>query len=156
MIIKLPTMEQHEIKNLIQNQILCRIAFKGTKYPYIAPFQYVYLNGTLYFQFTDYGKKMRLLEKDDRVCVEIEKFQPDLSEYYFVSLRGNLNIVKDPTEREVVIKKMAEEGRKKLSTTFLAAHGLNIKEGWASFTPEKPLVIMKLENITEEIGIKSP
>jgi nitroimidazol reductase NimA-like FMN-containing flavoprotein (pyridoxamine 5'-phosphate oxidase superfamily) len=82
MIVKLPTMESREIKNLIQNQILCRIAFKGTEYPYIAPFQYVYIKGTLYFQFTDYGKKMKLLEKDNRICVEIEKFQPNLSEYY--------------------------------------------------------------------------
>jgi hypothetical protein len=67
-----------------------------------------------------------------------------------------LKVVKDPTEREVVIRKMAEEGRKKLSTNFLAAHGLNKTEGWSSFTPEKPLVIIKLESVTEEIGIKSP
>ena len=114
MIIKLPQMETEEIKTLLHTQILCRIAFKGIKYPYIAPFQYVYMNQTLYFHFTDYGRKMKLLESDNRVCVEIEKLQPDLSEYNFVSLRGNLNVVEDPEERAKVIEKMREGGRQKL------------------------------------------
>ena len=39
-------------------------AFKGVKYPYIPPFQHVMLDGVLYFHFTDYGKKMKLIEKD--------------------------------------------------------------------------------------------
>jgi hypothetical protein len=67
---------------------LCRIAFKGNKYPYMAPFQYVFMDGSIYFHFTDYGRKMRLLEKDKRVCVEIEKYKPDLSEYKFIVLRA--------------------------------------------------------------------
>ena len=155
MVLKLPKMKVQEIKKLINGEMLCRIAFKGAKYPYIAPFQYVYINGTLYFHFTDYGRKMKLLEIDNRVCVEIEKLQPDLSEYNFVSLRGNLNVVVDPEERAKVIEKMREEGRQKLSQNFLAAHGLNVTEGWSAFTPDKPLVIVKLET-KEEIGIKSP
>jgi len=155
MIIKLPVMEKHEIQKIIQDQILCRIAFKDSEYPYIAPFQYVYLNGSLYFQFTNYGKKMKLLDRDNRVCVEIEKIHPDLSEYYFVSLRGKLNIVKNSKEREEVVRRMAEEGKKKFSENFLTAHGLNKNDGWSSFTPEKPLIIVKL-NVVNEIGIKSP
>jgi len=122
----------------------------------MAPFQYVYMIGSLYFHFTDYGKKMRLLEKDNRVCVEIEKYRADLSEYSFVVLRGALKIVTDPQERAKVIKRLAEEGEQKLSTNFLAAHGFKKEEGWSSFTPEKPLVIVKLEDIAEEIGLKSP
>jgi len=148
-------MKVQEIKKLINDEMICRIAFVGTKYPYIAPFQYVYTNGSLYFHFTDYGRKMKLLESDNRVCVEIEKLQPDLREYNFVSLRGNLNVVEDPEERAKVIEKMREDGRQKLSQTFHAAHGLEITEGWSSFTSDKPLVIVKLE-IVEEIGIKSP
>jgi nitroimidazol reductase NimA-like FMN-containing flavoprotein (pyridoxamine 5'-phosphate oxidase superfamily) len=155
-IVKLPKMEKHEIKKLIQEQMLCRIAFKGDKYPYMAPFQYVYMNKTLYFHFTDYGRKMKLLEKDNRVCVEIEKIQTDLSQYNFVVLRGTLKIVVNPQERTKAIKKMAEEGKQKLSKNFLAAHGFKKEEGWSSFTPEKPLVIVKLYEIAEEIGLKSP
>ncbi len=149
-------MDKSEIEKLIGEQMLCRIAFKGDEYPYMAPFQYVFMNETLYFHFTDYGKKMRLLEKDKRVCVEIEKYQPDMSEYNFVVLRGNLKIVTDPQEKAKAINTMAKEGKQNLSTNFLPAHGFRKEEGWSSFTPEKSVVIVKLEEVAEEIGIKSP
>jgi len=155
-VVKLPKMEKSEIKNLLQEQMLCRIAFKGDKYPYIVPFQYVLMDGFLYFHFTNYGKKMRLLEKDKRVCVEIEKYIPDLSEYNFVVLRGELEVVRNPQERTKAIKQIAEEGKQKLSTNFLAAHGFKKEEGWSSFTPERSVVIVKLKEVTEEIGLKSP
>lgn len=156
MTVKLPKMKEDEIKKVIKEQMLCRIAFKGKNYPYIAPFQYVYMNDTLYFHFTDYGRKMKFLEKDKRVCVEIEKYQPDMSEYNFVVLRGSIEIVNDAQERSRVIKKMAEDGERKLSRNFLAAHGFKKEEGWSALSPEKPLVIVKLTEIVEEIGLKSP
>ncbi len=155
-IVKLPRMNKREIEMLIGDQMLCRIAFKGDRHPYIAPFQYAFINGSLYFHFTDYGKKMKLLEKDKRVCVEIERYTPDLSEYSFVVMRGKLKQVTDPKERTKVIEKMAEDGRKKLSPNFLAAHGLRKENGWISLNPKKTLVIVKLEDIAEEVGLKSP
>lgn len=156
MTVKLPRMKEDEIKKLIKEQMLCRIAFKGKNYPYMAPFQYVYMNDTLYFHFTDYGRKMKFLDKDKRVCVEIEKYQPDMSEYNFVVLRGSIEIVNDAQERSRVVKKMAEDGKQKLSRNFLAAHGFKKEEGWSALSPEKPLVIVKLTEIVEEIGLKSP
>jgi nitroimidazol reductase NimA-like FMN-containing flavoprotein (pyridoxamine 5'-phosphate oxidase superfamily) len=155
-LVKLPKMDKSEIERLLQEQILCRIAFKGDEYPYVAPFQYVLMDGSLYFHFTDYGKKVMLLERDKRVCVEIEKYRPYLSEYNFVVFRGELEVVRDPHERARVINRIAEEGRRKLSTNFLAAHGFKKEEGWSSFTPEKPMVIVKLKEVAEEIGLKSP
>jgi nitroimidazol reductase NimA-like FMN-containing flavoprotein (pyridoxamine 5'-phosphate oxidase superfamily) len=155
-LVKLPKMTKSEIERLLQEQMLCRIAFKGDEYPYMAPFQYVFLDGSLYFHFTDYGKKMKLLERDKRVCVEIEKYRTDLSEYNFVVFRGELEIVEDPHERSKVINRIAEEGKRKLSTNFLAAHGFKKEEGWSSFTPEKPVMIVKLKEVAEEIGLKSP
>lgn len=155
MIVKLATMTVEEINELLREQLLCRIAFKDAEYPYIAPFQYVYLKDALYFHFTDYGKKMRLLQRDNRVCVEIEKIRPDMSDYIFVSLRGTLKIVDNPTERETAIRRLAEDGQNKLSTNFLAAHGLEPAAGWPSFTTERPFLIFKLE-IVEKIGVKSP
>jgi len=155
-VVRLPKMEKLETDRLIREQMICRIAFSGDKYPYIAPFQYAFINGTLYFHFTDYGKKMRLLEKDKRVCVEIETYLPDLSEYSFVVLGGTLAVVRDPKERARAIERMAGQGRQRLSENFLAAHGFKKEEGWSSFTPEKPIVILKLEEIAEEIALKSP
>ncbi len=136
--------------------MLCRIAFKGDEYPYIAPFQYAFINGSIYFHFTDYGRKKKLIERDDRVCVEIESFRPDMSEYNFVVLRGRAKKVTDALERTKVINRMAEDGKQKVSANFLAAHGFKKEEGWSSLSPEKPLVILKLEEIAEEIGLKSP
>jgi len=153
--VKLPKMDENEINNFIREQKLCRIAFKGDGYPYMAPFQYVFINDTLYFHFTDYGKKMKLLKQDERVCVEIESYQPDLSEYRFVVLRGSLKIVEDPNERKDAIEKMAEIGKESISKNFLSAHGLRKKDGWDSLSSDKPLKIIKLENIIEAIGLKS-
>jgi uncharacterized protein len=156
-VFKLPKMTKPEMWRLIRRQRLCRIAFKGAEYPYMAPFQYVVLNDVLYFHFTDYGRKMKLLDDDQRVCVEIEEYKEDLSEYSFIVLRGKLKVVKNKQERNKALEKLSEEGEKKLSPNFLPAHGFTKEEGWESLTPRNPsLVVIKLENITQEIGLKSP
>ncbi len=79
-----------------------------------------------------------------------------MSKYNFVVLRGKVKKVTDALEMTKVINRMAEDGKQKVSPNFLAAHGFKKEEGWSSFSPEKPLVILKLEEITEEIGLKSP
>ncbi|MFX1582289.1 MAG: pyridoxamine 5'-phosphate oxidase family protein, partial [Promethearchaeota archaeon] len=83
-LVKLPKMEQQMVQALLNNQVICRIAFRGDDYPYMAPFQYAYLDGNLYFHFTRYGKKIALIEQDNRVAVEIETFKPNLEQYCFV------------------------------------------------------------------------
>ena len=154
-IVKLSSMSDDEIEELIGGQMICRIAFRGDEYPYLIPFQYVLMDGAPYFHFTNYGKKMRLLEMDNRVCVQIESYRPDLSEYNFVAIRGTLKVVSDTVERAEAISRMAEVGKRRLSNKFLAAHGFEPEEGWSAFTPSKPLVIVKLE-VAEKIGLKSP
>ena len=154
---KLPKMTKQEMWELIRRQRLCRIAFKGADYPYMAPFQYVVLNDVLYFHFTDYGKKMKLLDNDQRVCVEIEKYKEDLSEYSFIVLRGTLRVVTNKQERANALEKLAKEGESKLSPNFLPAHGFRKGKKWDSLTPNnQSLIIIKLENIAQEIGLKSP
>ena len=154
--VKLPEMEEKEINSLLGEQIICRIAFKGYDYPYISLFQYTMIEGVLYFHFTDYGNKIKMLKGDSRVCVEVEDQEPDLSRYRFAVLRGELEVVEDPEERIKAIEKMAKEGKKNLSTNFLAAHGFKKEEGWEALTPEKSLVIVKLHQINAKIGLKSP
>ena len=154
--IKLPRMNEPEINQLLEEQILCRIAFCSNNAPYIAPFQYVVVGGNLYFHFTRYGKKIGLLEEGNPVCVEIEKYAEDLSEYRFVLLTGELRIVADQEERALAIEKIVDTAKKKqLSDNFTVAHGFPKEQGWNSLTPEKPMVIVKLENVTEKTGLKS-
>jgi nitroimidazol reductase NimA-like FMN-containing flavoprotein (pyridoxamine 5'-phosphate oxidase superfamily) len=153
---KLPSMSRKEIDDLISEQFLCRIAFRGKNTPYIAPFQYVFMNKRLYFHFTDYGDKMVLFKEGFPVCVEIEKYSSNLSEYAFVILTGTLKIVAEEEERRKVIQKMAETGSAKLSTNFLYAHGFESQIGWSAFNAEQPILILRLEKVTSIKGLKSP
>ncbi len=154
--VKLPSMSRKEIDDLISEQFLCRIAFRGKDSVYIAPFQYVFFNKRLYFHFTDYGNKMVLFREGFPVCVEIEKYSPDLSKYSFVVLTGMLKIVAEEDERRIVIQKMAEIGSAKLSTNFLVAHGFESKNGWSAFNAEQPILMFRLEKVTSIRGLKSP
>jgi nitroimidazol reductase NimA-like FMN-containing flavoprotein (pyridoxamine 5'-phosphate oxidase superfamily) len=155
-LVKLPSMGKHDIDDLIKQQMICRIAFRGSKYPYIAPFQYVTIGGTLYFHFTNYGRKMRMLGTDGNVCVEIEHYEPDMSKYRFVALRGKLKVVTDSRERAEAINRLRSQGRRRLSRNFLVAHGFNKKEDWSSLDPQKRLVIVKLDEAADRTGLKSP
>ena len=153
--VKMPKMNEEEIDQLISEQFLCRIAFKGD-YPYVAPFQYIFQNKTLYFHFTDYGKKISFFKQETPVCVEIEHYTPNLSEYQFVVLTGKLVLVEDSEERKLAIEKMAQEGKSRLSANFLIAHGFSKGSDWNAFTAEKPILILKLDEVTEKTGLKSP
>lgn len=153
--VKLPKMQDQEVEELINEQFLCRVAFKGTTYPYIAPFQYAVVNGTIYLHFTEYGKKMNFLEQGTPVSVEIERYTPNLSEYAFVVLTGKLNLVRNPEERKAALHKMAEVGRQRLSPNFLVAHGFSKGSEWLNFSENQKILIIKLE-VTEKMGLKSP
>ncbi len=153
---KLPRMSREEVDALLDRERICRIAFRGEDFPYLAPFQYVKVGDALYFHFTDYGKKMRLLERDNRVCVGVESFEADMSEFSFVVLRGELERVLDEEERADAIRGLAKIGREGLSENFLTAHGFPAEEGWGTLSEDKPVAIFKLGRITDTIGLRSP
>ncbi len=153
--VKLPKMQDCEVEDLINEQFLCRVAFKGNNYPYIAPFQYAVVNGTIYLHFTEYGKKMKFLEQGTPVSVEIERYTPNLSEYAFVVLTGKLKLVKNLEEKKAAVQKMAEVGKKRLSSNFLVAHGFSKGSEWINFSESQEILIIKLE-VTEKMGLKSP
>ena len=153
--VKLPKMQDREVVELINEQFLCRVAFKGMIYPYIAPFQYAVVNGTIYLHFTEYGKKMNFLDQGTPVSVEIERYTPNLSEYAFVVLTGKLKLVKNPEERKAAVQKMADVGKKRLSPNFLVAHGFSKGSGWINFSESQEILIIKLE-VNEKMGLKSP
>ena len=154
--VKMPKMKENEIEQLVREQFLCRIAFRGDVKPYIAPFQYVVVNDTLYFHFTEYGKKMSFFKQETPVCVEIEQYTSNLSEYGFVVLTGNLKLVENREERKKAIEKMAEMGKQKLSPNFLVAHGFSQGSDWGAFSEDKPILVIKLDEVTEKTGLKSP
>jgi uncharacterized protein len=151
---KLPKMDREEILQLIKKQSICRIAFRGDSYPYIAPFQYVIIDDNLYFHFTDYGKKLDFLKRDNLVCVEIEMFSQDLSKFAFVILQGELTPVNNLLESNKVLDKFALEGKENFSENFLLAHGFSVGSKWEDLTG-KPLIIVKLDKVVKMTGLKS-
>ncbi len=154
---KLPYMTETEINSLLSEQFICRIAFCSQNKPYIAVFQYTLLNDRLYFHFTNYGRKIKLLKEAPIVCVEIEKYSSNLSEYKFVALTGRLNRVTDDAERKMVIQRIFDNSKKLgLSEVFLSAHGFSKKSHWNTLLAEEELVIVKLDDVTEKFGLKSP
>ena len=153
-LIKLPIMDENEIKVALRKEKLCRIAFIDDEFPYISPFQYVNINDILYFHFTDYGKKREILKKNNNVCVSIEHFEENLTEYYFISIQGKLKLVDEAKEKEFVILRMFEEARGQFSKNFLTAHGFDKDKGWNAFK-SRNLLIYKLHEVGERIGLKS-
>lgn len=152
--IKLPKMTEEEIHSVLYNENICRIAFIEDSYPYICPFQYVYLKNLLYFHFTDYGKKMRILNNNNNVCVSIEKFEPDLSSYFFISIQGKLIQIEDKAILKVVIEEIVNKAKGQFSRNFLVAHGFKQEDDWESLI-EDSLLIYKLEEFGSRIGLKS-
>ena len=82
-IFKMPRMERSEFDRLIEDEYICRIAFKGEMHPYIAPFLYVYDGMFMYFLSTKYGKKVQHFKQNSFVTVEVENYSPDLSHFCF-------------------------------------------------------------------------
>ena len=154
--LKLPKMNSKEVQNLLDQEKICRIAFRGKDFPYMAPFQYIRIGNTMYFHFTNYGRKIQLVDKDNRVCVSVERFMPDMNQYHFVVLRGQLERVNDSKETKEAVHRLVTFGKDNLSENFLAAHGFNKSEGWEAISDDKSLLIYKLEKISEIFGLKSP
>jgi nitroimidazol reductase NimA-like FMN-containing flavoprotein (pyridoxamine 5'-phosphate oxidase superfamily) len=147
-------MNEKEIKEAINSQDLCRIAFIDNEYPYISPFQYVVIDNNLYFHFTNYGKKKNILSKNPNVCVSIENFESDLSSYYFISMQGKLELVEDPQTKEEVFTQMIKSAKGKFSKNFLSVHGFEKTKSWDGFKVKNQL-IYKFKQVGPPIGLKS-
>lgn len=155
-ILKIPLMAKEEYDDLIAEQHVSRIAFHG-KYPYIAPFIYVFDGKFLYFLSTKYGKKIELIHKNPHVAVEIEKISKNLTEYGFVTLQGSIQEVTNSTEKQKVKERfvsMIEE--KNLSINILAALGHSPEEPIQAILKEDKSFVWKLADVTNITGIKNP
>jgi len=71
-IIKIPKMDKQEYDSLIEEGYISRIAFRGEKYPYIAPFLYIFDGKFLYFLSTKYGRKNEMFKRSPYVSVQEE------------------------------------------------------------------------------------
>jgi nitroimidazol reductase NimA-like FMN-containing flavoprotein (pyridoxamine 5'-phosphate oxidase superfamily) len=155
-ILKIPRMEKQEYDRLIEKGYVCRIAFQGEKYPYIAPFLYVFDGSFLYFLSTKYGKKIEHFRKSPYVSVEIEKYTKDLSSYMFVTLQGYLEEVHDSIEKKIIREKFVDLiVERNLSCNILAALGHSPLDPPAAIAEEERSLVWKLVGVKDLIALKN-
>lgn len=65
-------MDKDEIEAVIRKAVVCRLGLAGDEGPYVVPICFGYEDGVLYFHCGPKGKKVEMLRKDDRVCVEFD------------------------------------------------------------------------------------
>jgi hypothetical protein len=65
-------MDNSDIEAVIQKAQVCRIAMVDDGQPYVVPVCFGYCDGKLYFHSSPRGRKMGVLRRNGRVCVEFE------------------------------------------------------------------------------------
>jgi nitroimidazol reductase NimA-like FMN-containing flavoprotein (pyridoxamine 5'-phosphate oxidase superfamily) len=156
-IFKMPSMDKSEYDRLVEEEYICRIAFKGEGHPYIAPFLYIFDGKFIYFLSTKYGRKVKHFKQNPSVMVEIERYTPDLSKFSFVAIPGYLEEVQDPEIKSNVRQKFVELIRKKdLSSNVLSALGHSPHEPIDSLLVEGRNSVWKLAgvNVKDILGLK--
>ncbi len=152
--IKIPRMEKNEYDQLIAEEYISRIAFKGEKHPHIAPFFYVFDGKFMYFLATKYGKKIRYFQQNPYVSVEVEKYSKDFSNYCFVTLLGRLVEVKDANEKKTIHKKFINLiNEKNLSRNIHIAFGYSPEDPIEAIVRGKRTLIWKLVDVKDIIGL---
>lgn len=155
--IKIPPMNKEEYDDLIKQNFIGRIAFKGDEYPYITPFMYVFDGTFLYFLSTKYGKKIGEIKRDSRVAVEIEKYAEDMSSYKFTNLQGRIVEVDDDLTKKKIKEmfvKMIKD--KNLSNKALAAIGHSPDESIQLILEEDRTMVWKLVDLKQIVALKNP
>ncbi|MDD1653355.1 MAG: pyridoxamine 5'-phosphate oxidase family protein [Methanomicrobiales archaeon] len=155
-ILKIPPMEKREYDRLIEENCICRIAFRGDRYPYIAPFLYTFDKKYLHFLPTRYGRKIEYFRNDPSVSVEIERYSGDLSTYHFVSLQGDLREITDPEDSERVRQAFVAMIRKrKLSPQVMAALGYRPGDPPAKIVRENRNLVWRLVGVRDIVALKN-
>ena len=155
-IFKIPPMEKSEYDNLINDNYICRIAFRGDGFPYIAPFLYSFDGKYLYFLPTRYGRKLDYFHKDPHVSVEIEYYASDFSSYKFISLQGTLEEVEDNGEKQRVRSDFVDLIKKRsLSPNVLAALGYEVSDSPEIIIQEDRNMVWRLTDVKEIIALKN-
>jgi nitroimidazol reductase NimA-like FMN-containing flavoprotein (pyridoxamine 5'-phosphate oxidase superfamily) len=154
-VFEIPALSQEECKKIITAEYLCRIAFHGEKYPYLAPFLYVGQNNHLYFLSANYGAKIKYFRENPLVVVEIEQTVSDLSRCRFVTLYGRLQEIQDSEEKKTIRKAFVSLiQEKKLSKNIIAALGHSPEENLDALEAEGRSLVWKLIEIDRISGLQ--
>lgn len=63
--------DQKLIQEILLNNTICRIALSDGENPYVIPMNYGYKDNVFYLHTAPAGKKLELIKKNNKVCVEV-------------------------------------------------------------------------------------
>ena len=64
--------DRDTIESILATSTVCRLALSGDDRPYVVPLCFGYEDNALYFHTAREGKKIDILEKNNRVCFEVD------------------------------------------------------------------------------------
>ena len=64
--------DEKELHKILETGLVCRLGLYDGQYPYVVPMNYGYRGGRIYFHCAGEGRKIDILKKYDRVCIEID------------------------------------------------------------------------------------
>jgi uncharacterized protein len=152
---EIPSLSQEECEKIVAAEHLCRIAFHGEKYPYLAPFIYVWQNNHLCFLSANYGAKIKYFRDNPLVVVEIEQTVPDLSLCRFVTLFGRLQEIQAFEEKKTIRRTFVSLIQaKNLSKNIIAALGHSPEENLDALEAEGRSLVWKLIEVDRISGLR--
>ncbi|MCS3901966.1 pyridoxamine 5'-phosphate oxidase family protein [Methanococcus voltae] len=156
MVFKIPSMNKKEYDDLLRENYVSRIAFGGSKHPYIAPFLYVFDGEFIYFLSTKYGRKIELLKDNPQVSVEIDKFAKDMSCFKFMTLQGTIIHEEEPAKKDAVKQMFVDMiVSKNLSKIVLEALGQSSSDSVDSIIESDNTYVWKLVDVEDIIALKN-
>lgn len=60
------------ISSVIRRSAVCRLGMSDDNQPYVIPMSFGYKEGALYFHSATEGRKIEILQKNPRVCIEFD------------------------------------------------------------------------------------
>ena len=98
-----------EIESILNGAMVCRIGLADGNEPYIVPVCFGYLPGTIYLHSSLYGKKIAMVEKNPKVCFEVDQCDTILQNevpcvwgmrYRSIIGFGRASLIADNTEKK--------------------------------------------------------
>jgi nitroimidazol reductase NimA-like FMN-containing flavoprotein (pyridoxamine 5'-phosphate oxidase superfamily) len=90
-------LNEQEINNVLQSQVICRLACCYRRIPYVVPLAYFYDGHALFMQSFD-GMKLSIMRRNPRVCVQIDSIQ-GLKSWKSVLIQGHFEILTGKAEQ---------------------------------------------------------
>jgi nitroimidazol reductase NimA-like FMN-containing flavoprotein (pyridoxamine 5'-phosphate oxidase superfamily) len=116
-------MTADEIEQLLASSLIGRLAMADTDgTPYVIPMPFCWVAGELYLRLPKKGRKWEILQRNHRVCFEVDSFNEELTEYASALIEGELTAVHDLDEK-LRVKHVNDEKYLRLRKGHRPGHG---------------------------------